>query len=416
MIRKYKFPILGATVLCLVIAGVAITKRVRTHTVGSKAGHVNNVPRAAIATVKRGEISNTISIAGEFLPYQEVELHAKVTGYIRTISVDIGDHVRTGQVLAILEVPERAAQVQGADAGVRYNQAEILRAQDEVTRAQAEHAALHAAAMRLNEAAEAQPGLVAQQELDDAEAKDRAAGAQVSAARSALAAARRQLEVAKATQMQVSAISDYSRIRAPFDGVVTWRYSDTGALVQAGTSSGNAQPVVKIAQVNVLRLRFPVPASLAASVHEGQPANVLVQATGEKFMGRVTRFAGALDRSTRSMQVEIDVPNDKLHIDPEMYADVVLQAEKRSNVLLIPVEALTKDDKGPSVFVVDNRNRVQAREIHTGLQTPNSVEVTAGLSDGDRVIVGNLDSYHQGQVVEPKESRLALSEFKEAEQ
>jgi RND family efflux transporter MFP subunit len=410
--RKYLFPVLGIVVVCL-IAAFAISGRVRASAPGASE---KSLPRAAIAVVRRGDISNMLSIAGEFLPYQEVELHAKVAGYIRKINVDIGDHVHMGQVLAVLEVPELAAQVQGADAGIRHSQDEIVRAQNEVARDEAAHAALHAAYKRLKQAAEARPGLVAEQELDDSQAKDMASAAQVEAAKSALSAARQQLDVSKASQMQVTAMSDYSRIVAPFDGVVTWRYSDTGALVQAGTSAGNAQPVVKIAQVNVLRLRIPVPESLTPSVHIGQNADISVQATGEHFTGKVTRFTDALDRSTRSMQVEIDVPNDKLHLAPGMYADVVLQVEKHPNALLIPIQALNQSETGSSVLVVDTDDRVQARDIHTGLQSPNSVEVTAGLNEGDRVIIGNLSSYHPGQLVDPKPAHIRLAELNEGEQ
>src|ERR1700746_2925022 len=217
---------------------------------------------AAVVKVKRTPLSNTLSIAGEFLPYQEVELHAKVTGYIRNISVDIGDRVHKGQVLANLEVPELVAQEQAASAGVRHSQEEIFRAENDVVRAESDHAALHAAATRLKQASEARPGLIAEQELDDATAKDRSSQAQVDAAKSALSASRQQLQVSQADQQHYAAMSDYSRITAPFDGVVTWRYADTGSLIQAGTSNSNSMPVVKLSQVDVLRLRLPVPESL----------------------------------------------------------------------------------------------------------------------------------------------------------
>lgn len=397
--RRYVFPIAGIALICLTIA-VAICAHVRANTPSGATGR--SVPRAAIALVKRGTISNTLSVAGEFIPFQEVELHAKIAGYLKKINVDIGDRVHKGEVLAILEVPELAAQVQGADAGVRHSQDEIVRAQNEVARAEADHAALHAAATRLKLAADARPGLVAAQELDDAQAKDRATEAQVEAAKSALSAARQQLDVAKASHMQVSAMSDYSRIVAPFNGVVTWRYADTGALVQAGTSTNSAQPVVKIAQVDVLRLRIPVPESLAASIHEGQPAEVAVQATGERFTGKVSRFTGALDRSTRTEQVEIDVPNQKLHLAPGMFADVVLQVEKHASALLIPIQAVNRNGNQASALVVNSNNRVEVRDIRTSLEDPNSIEIVSGLKEGDRVITANLGSYQSGELVDPR--------------
>jgi RND family efflux transporter MFP subunit len=399
--RKYAISIAGIALIC-VIAALVISARVGASTPSGSIGRT--VPRAAVALVRRGTIANTLSMAGEFLPFQEVELHAKVAGYIKKINVDIGDRVHRGEVLAILEVPELAAQVQGADAGVRHSQDEIVRAQNEVARAEADHEALHAAAIRLQQASQARPGLVAEQELDDALAKDRAAEAQVEAAKSALSAARQQLDVAKASHLQVSAMSDYSRIIAPFDGVVTWRYADTGALVQAGTSTNSAQPVVKLAEVDVLRLRIPVPESLASSVHEGQPAEISVQSTGERFTGKVSRLTGALDPSTRTEQVEIDVPNQKLHLAPGMFADVVLQIDKHDSALLVPVQAVNRAGDQSSALVVGADNRVEVRPIRTGLEDANSAEVVSGLKEGDRVIVANLGSYQNGQMVDPRVS------------
>ena len=211
--------------------------------------------------MKRETIATSLSIAGQFIPYQNVELHAKVAGYIRNIYVDIGDHVHQGQVLAVLEIPELVAQVDEAKAAVHHAEEEIPRAQSDVSRAEADHVALHANALRLVNTDKARPGLIAQQELDDATAKDRSSQAQVEAAKSALAAARQQLQAAKANQQHYSALFDYARITAPYDGVVTWRFSDTGALVQAGTSNTSGLPVVTVAQVDVLRLRIPVPES-----------------------------------------------------------------------------------------------------------------------------------------------------------
>jgi RND family efflux transporter MFP subunit len=294
------------------------------------------------------------------------------------------------------------AQLQGAGAAVRHSQQEIMRMQNEVTRDEAQYAALHANSQRLDDANRARPGLIAQQELDDAQAKDRAAAAQVESAKSALSAARQQLEVSQASNTQMAAMSDYTRIVAPFDGIVTWRYADTGSLVQAGTSNSNSAPVVKLAQVSVLRLRIPVPESLAAEVRIGQPADVAVQATGEHFTGKVTRFTDSLDRSTRTMQVEIDVPNETYKLQPGMYANVVLQTQNHPDALTIPVQAVQHKDGKSFVFVVDQQNKVQLHEIQTGLEDPSRVEVLSGLSDGERVIVGNFGAFQSGQLVDPK--------------
>ena len=405
--RNHKLLVLGAALVSLFLVFMVV-QRVRA---GAPA-HTHNgrdVIPAAFVVARRAPIQNTYTIAGEFDPYQEIEVHAKVAGYIRKNKVDIGDRVKTGEVLAVLEVPELMAQLQGAGAAVRHSQQEVMRAKNEVARDEAQHAALHANYLRLKQASAARPGLIAQQELDDAQSKDQASEAQIDSGKSALAAAQQQLEMSQANNSQVSAMSDYTRIIAPFDGVVTWRYADTGALVQAGTSASNSQPVVKLAEVDILRLRIPVPESLVPSVHIGQQADVAVHATGEHFSGKVTRFTDALDRTTRTMQVEIDVPNDKYKLQPGMYADVTLQVQSHPDALTVPVQAVQQANGQASVLVLDQHNRVQPRQIKIGLQDPQRVEVLAGLQEGDRVIVGNFGSYQAGQVVEPKLARLTLS-------
>ena len=366
---------------------------------------------AAVVQVRRAQLSNTLSIAGEFLPYQEVELHAKVAGYIRSISVDIGDHVHKGQVLAVLEIPELTAQLQEASAGVRHSQEEITRAKNEVSRAEADHEALHAAASRLRQASEARPGLIAEQELDDATAKDRSAEAQVEAAKSALSASRQQLEVSQADQQHYAALSEYSRITAPFDGVVTWRYADTGSLIQAGTSNISSLPVVKLSQVSLLRLRIPVPESLAASVRDGEPADIRVKATDERFTGKVMRSTDSLDRSTRTMQVEVDVPNQDYKLTPGMYADVSLRVQNDPNALTLPLQAINRGADKTTVLLVNSQNHVEEREIHTGIEGSDRIQILSGLNEGDRVIVGNLGKYRPGQHVDPKASAMAEEKY-----
>ncbi len=401
--RRRQLVVLAVVAGCVLVA-VIVASRLRAGS--SKASErgtgAERIPYAAVAPVKRQTIANTLSIAGQFSPYQNVELHAKVAGYIKNIYVDIGDRVHTGQVLAVLEIPELVAQVDEAKAETHHAEEEIQRAQSEVLRAQADNVALHSNAERLVNTDKVQPGLIAQQELDDATAKDRASQALVDAAKSSLAAAKQQLAMAQADQQHYAALSNYSKIVAPYDGVVTWRFSDTGSLVQAGTSNTSGLPVVTVAQIDLLRLRIPVPESLAAKVRIGDSADVHVQATGEHFTGKVTRFTDTLDPSTRTMQVEIDVPNPNYHLQPGMYADVQLSANSRPNILTVPVEAIRRGDNKTSVLVLDANNRVQSREVQVGVESSDNVEILAGLTEGERVIVGNLGSYQPGEVVRPK--------------
>jgi len=361
---------------------------------------------ASVVTASRAPLANTLTVAGEFVPYQEVELHAKVAGYIRQINVDIGDKVRQGQVLATLDVPELQAQVVGAQAGVRQTQAEIVRATNDVTRAKANYVALHAAAERLQHASEARPGLVAQQELDDAQAKDQAAAAQVDSAKSTLTAMQQQLGVSQAQQQQVSTMANYSRITAPFSGVITWRYADTGALIQAGTSNAGSAPVVKIADVSTLRLRLPVPESLAAYVHDGDTATITIDALDRTITGKVVRTTDALDPATRTMQAEVDVPNRDGTLTPGMYAEVTVNVKRAGDALVVPVQAVDRDGPQPVLMVVNPQNRVEKRIVKTGIATANRVEILSGLHDGEQVIVANQSSFQPGELVVPKRSAM----------
>ncbi|HXE08122.1 MAG TPA: efflux RND transporter periplasmic adaptor subunit [Acidobacteriaceae bacterium] len=372
----------------------------------------NTTPPASVVAVTRATLANTLTVAGEFLPYQEVELHAKVAGYIRRINVDIGDKVKAGQVLATLDVPELQAQVQGAQAGVRQTQAQILRAKNDAARAEANYAAVHSAAQRLKQASDARPGLIAQQELDDAQAKDQESAAQVDAAKSAFEAMQQQLGVSQAQQQQVSSMADYSRITAPFDGIVTWRYADTGALIQAGTSNAGSAPVVKIAQVSTLRLRLPVPGDIVPFVHDGDSAIIHIGALNRTIVGKVNRSTGALDPATRTMQVEVDVPNRDGSLAPGMYAEVTLNVRRSGDALVVPVQAIDRSEAQPVVLVVDGQNRVEKRTVQTGITTANRVEVVSGVHEGEQVIVANQSSFQPGELVSPKESSIIAAEVK----
>jgi RND family efflux transporter MFP subunit len=370
---------------------------------GHPVGNSAETP-AAVARVERRTLGKTLTIAGEFKPFQDVDVHAKVAGYIRTIYVDVGDRVKEGQTLAILEIPELAAQLAGADAAVRRSEEEIRRAQSDVERAQSSHAAAHSAYARLKQAADSRAGLVAQQEIDDSQAKDLEAEAQVSSAKAALSAAQQQLQMAQANQKQFAALSDYSRITAPFAGVITSRFADTGALIQAGTSSSTqAMPVVRLAETSKLRLVLSIPESAAAQIHLGDPVKVHVLALDRDIDGKVCRFADSLDRQTRTMETEIDFDNRKNLLLPGMYAETRLSLREKKDALTVPLEAVTRDGDDATVLAVNGQNVIEERHVNLGLDDGSHVEVLSGLSDLDRVVIGNRSQYHNGQKIQPRE-------------
>jgi RND family efflux transporter MFP subunit len=364
---------------------------------------------ASVVRVARENLSSTLTVAGQFQPYQEVDLHAKVSGYVRHINVDIGDRVRAGQVIATLEIPELDAQVAGAKAQVRHSQSEIARAQSEVAGAESNHAALHAAYTRLEQAAKQRPGLIAEQELDDARAKDQDSEARINTAKSALEATKEQLGISRADNQRVQSLSDYSVVTAPFNGVITMRYADTGSLIQAGTASNTqTMPLVKIAQSDVLRLRMPVPETDVPYIQDGGQVQVKVQATGKTFLGKIVRFARALDPSTRTMLAEVDVPNPTLALSPGMYAETVISLQQRDNVLTIPIQAVVQGDSRSYVLVLDATNHVQKKIVALGIQGADKAEITSGLTDNELVIVSAQTNYQVGQVVRPKMTTVTM--------
>ena len=370
----------------------------------SNAGGDSRAVPAAVVQAERRTISNTLTISGEFKPFQDIDVHAKVAGYIKRIYVDVGDHVKDGQTLAELEVPELAAQLSGTDAAVRKSREEIRRAQSDIERAQSVHSAAHSAYTRLKQAGDSRAGLVAQQELDDSQAKDLEAEAQVASTQAELSAAEQQLQMAEANERQYAALSGYSHIVAPFAGVVTARFADTGALVAAGTSSSTqATPVVRLAQVSKLRLVLPIPESLAGQIHLGDPVKVHVQALNQDIEGQVSRFSDSLDLETRTMKTEIDFENRDGRVIPGMYAETRLSLREKPNSLTVPLEAVTRSGDDATVLAVNAQNILEERHVKLGLEDNTRVEVLSGLSDQDRVVIGNRSEFRNGQKIQPKD-------------
>jgi RND family efflux transporter MFP subunit len=386
-----------AVLLCLCLAAVVIFS-LNHH----GAAPVEQPRAAAVVAVTRGNLASSLTIAGQFQPYQQVDLHAKVSGYIRWIGVDIGDRVHQGQVLAKLEVPELQDQFQGAEADVRHSQSEITRAQSEVVSAQSTYSALHAEYTRLAEASKQKPGLIAEQELDDARAKDQQAEAQIGVAKASLDAMQQQLGVSKATSHRFQTLTNYEQIVAPFNGVVTMRYADMGSLIQAGQDSNTASlPVVQVAQSDLLRLRMPVPESDVPYIKIGGDVQVKVNATGRILTGRIVRFTRALDTNTRTMLTEVDVPNPDLVLDPGMYAETTIQLQQKNDTLILPAQAVVQDGNQDYVLVVNATNHVERHNVTLGIQTSNRAEITSGLQAGENVIASGQTGYQPGDLVFP---------------
>jgi len=362
------------------------------------------MPTVAVARVTRQDLGRELTLAAEFRPYQEVDLHAKVAGYLKQINVDVGDHAQAGQLIAILEIPEMVDDAVEATATKKRSESELIRAQSEVVRAQSAHEAAHLAYQRLADVAKSRPNLIARQELDDGQAKDRIAEAQVDTAKAAVVSAEQQLRVVEAAEQRVHTLEAYARITAPFAGVISKRYADTGAMIQAGTSSSSqAMPLVRLSQVDRLRLVIPVPESAVPQIRVGVPIAIRVTTVGRQIEGRVSRFSDRLQTSTRTMETEVDVPNTHGDLAPGMYAEAVLTLDHRQNALSVPIQAVTGAESKTTLFVVGPQQQLEQRVVTLGLETADRREVISGLSEGDSVVMGKTAALRPGDRVQPRE-------------
>ena len=363
-----------------------------------------DAPSVAVVKVTRQNLSNELEIASEFMPFQEIDVYAKVSGYIQKLYVDWGTHVKQGQILAVLEIPELEQQLTQDEAALRRSQQDQERAREELGRAQSAYDVAHVTYQRLADVQKTRPELVAQQDIDVVQGKDLEAGASVSAAKASLSAAEQASIASKAALDKDKAMFAYARMTAPFDGVVTKIYAYTGALLPAGTSSAKAESALcQLSQNNLLRLVIPVPERAVSEIRDGQSLEVDVSGLKKTFTGKIARFSDQIDPATRTMHTEVTVPNPTFELVPGMYASVRIPLHSAANVLTIPVQAIQFTGAGQGVaLIVNPQKRLEKREVKLGLQTAAEAEVLSGLSEGDTVVFGEQNQFKDGQLVSPK--------------
>ena len=347
----------------------------------SKADDADNPPTAGVAQVTRQDLSKEVTIPAEFRPYVEAKLVAKVSGYVSQMNVDFGDKVKAGQLLATIEVPELRDELHSALAAEQ--------------RAEADYTNANLLYTRLSSVNKDHPNLVAQQDLDTANASNLSTAASIAEARA---------EVEKYQTLMA-----YTKITAPFDGLVTRRYADPGALVQAGTASDTqAMALVRVSDNYLLRLDFPVTVDYVKDIKVGDSVAVRVESlNGKTFDGKISRFTDNVDDNTRTMITEIEVPNPGLELIPGMYATVVLKVDQHPNALSIPIEAVS-NAKASTVLVLNRDHQIEERLVRLGLQTCDRYEVLSGLNEGDLVVIGSPSEFQKGEKVEPKILHLSL--------
>lgn len=319
----------------------------------------------AVASPTRGPITRTITLPATLRAFQQATLHAKVSGYLKSITVDRGDAVRAGDTLAEIEAPELAA--------------DLAKAQAEVALATVEH-------LRLTEAAHKAPDLVVPLAIDIAKAK---------------------LDAAVANRGRIETLLAFTHITAPFAGIVTRRWADPGALIPAPTTGSptSAAALVTLADFSRVRVEVAIPEADAPLLKPGTEAEVSVEElAGRKFPGQVTRIAWALDESTRTMPVEIELPNPDAALRPGMFATARLGVARKPDALLLPAAALVTEKTRTSVFVEDH-GHARKTAVKVGFEDGRSFEILDGLTAEQTVILTGSIPLSDGQAVTRKEAK-----------
>lgn len=365
---------------------------------------------APVVLVKMEDLSNKLRIASEFIPYQEIDVDAEVSGYVKKLNVNWGTPVRQGQLMAVLEVPQLDAEVQRDQYAVARDQNDLLRAKQELGEAKATFFLANVTYQRLAGVQKQNPELVAQEEVDTAQSGQLKAAAGVSAAKAAVAAAQGALAADKATLARDQAMYQYSFIRAPFDGVVTSLDAYTGALLPAGTSNSKASlPLCHLSELDLLRLVIPVPERIVPEVHLGEMVNVSVPSLHRVFQGKVSVLAGQINLQTRTEHTEVWVKNPNQILVPGMYAYVQLPVRTAAHALALPLQAVTAGPHGTTgiVLVVNPRHQIEQRKVRLGIETAYEVQISSGLREGQMVVFGEQGRYHNGETVRPEPVNLA---------
>jgi RND family efflux transporter MFP subunit len=367
-----------------------------------------NATSVGVTKVGRKTLERQLTVSSELVPFQEIDVYAKESGYVRDLLVDYGTRVRKGQLMAVLEIPELEAQLRQDDAATKNAAEMVTHAEHELGRVEAQHQVVHLQFDRLNKVANSKPGLVAQQEVDDAQGKDLAAEAQIEATKSSLQSAQSLLQAAQAKKEHDSVLFDYSKITAPFAGVVTERFANLGTLLQAGTnSSTQAMALVRLSQDDIFRLVIPVPESYVRYIRIGESVAVQVPALNRSFPGKVARFSVDVKEDTRTMHSEVDVSNADHLLMPGMYAEATLTLEHKEDALAVPLEAIDHGAAGnTTMYIVNASGKIESRIVTVGMQTATDAEIVSGLSGGEQVVVSDRSGLQPGEQVRPQEVQL----------
>ena len=391
--------LLAAVALLLIVVGflagyVPYQRRESLLTAEAKAQE-ESVPSVTVMPVQAGAADSELVLPGNIQAFTEAPILARADGYVKKRFVDIGDRVKSGQVVAEIEAPELDQQVRQAKAALEQTQSAQEQAVANLRQGKTNEELARVTAQRWSNLAK--KGVVSRQENDQYQAQYQAQLANSQALEKAIGVARSNVSAAEANLARLTELKSYKQVRAPFSGVITVRNVDLGALITAGSTL-----LFREAQTGVVRAYVNVPQSDAGSVHVGQAAQVVVsEIPGRTFSGTITRTSDSLDMASRTLLTEVQVPNPDGLLKPGTYVQVDLNNRRKTPPLLIPGDALVVRTEGPQVAVVGPDGRVHFQKIALGRDYGDRIEILSGLSAGQNVVINPGDTVRDGARVNP---------------
>jgi RND family efflux transporter MFP subunit len=371
-------------------AGTLVTRRhLEAASQSERVANADSRPRVDLVSPRRLTLAHRLQTNATLEAFEETDLFAKISGYVSEVRVDIGDHVKAGQVLAVIDVPEMYKELGEAEAELESRKSSLERARQQLGHFRAK-LSLEAGLQQDREQLGAGRGFISDRTLDQVRANTEIAKADLSVAEAERALAANQVDVAAATVEKIKTLLSYTQMVAPFDGVVARRGVNRGDLVQAATATRttpSAGSLFTVQRIDTIRVFCDVPENDVPHLHVGDPAIVKPSGfDGKPFIGKVTRFSMRLDPETRNMRTEIDLSNPNERLYPGTYAEVSLEMNRRPDALTIPAAALGSDGDGDFVYTITD-NRITRLAVKTGLTDNGRIEVTSGLSDETPVAV-----------------------------
>lgn len=364
------------------------------------------IPDVSVIHPKPGTVKDEVVLPGNVMAFTDSPIYARSSGYLKQWFVDIGGHAKAGQQLAIIEAPELDQQVSQAKATIQQAQASLDQAIANEQQGKANEELARVNADRW--ANLVKKGAVSRQENDQYQAQYQAQVANLNALEQAIAAARSNIAADQANLGRLQEMQSYEIVRAPFDGIITARNIDIGALINAG-NGGAAQELFHMAATAKLRVYVSVPQADSRGAVPGIKAYLtLSEFPGRRFPGELVRTAGAIDTASRTLLTEVDVDNASGELRPGAYAEVHLMIPEGSRSLILPVSTLMFRSEGLRVGVVRDGNKAELVPVILGKDYGNEVEVVSGLDKNNRVIANPPDSLASGatvQVVKSSEVR-----------